>query len=263
LLLLIHGGPQGAWGEAWSYRWNPQVFAAAGFVVFMPNPRGSTGYGQSFIDGIRGDWGGQVYLDIMAGVDYVSRRPYIDSGRMAAAGASYGGYMINWMLGHTDRFRAFVSHAGVYDLESMFGATEELWFPLWEFQGTPWDNPEMYERWSPSKYVANFKTPTLVVHGEKDYRVPATQGMQLFTALQTRNVPSRFLYFPDEGHWILKPRNSLYWHQTVIDWLKNWVERGSAPAATPAPVTSLDAPPAVTAGEPAPGIQIDRGPQPQ
>jgi dipeptidyl aminopeptidase/acylaminoacyl peptidase len=263
LLLLIHGGPQGAWGEAWSYRWNPQVFAAAGFVVFMPNPRGSTGYGQSFIDAIRGDWGGQSYLDIMAGVDYVSRRPYIDAGRMAAAGSSYGGYMINWMLGHTDRFRAFVSHAGVYDLESMFGATEELWFPLWEFQGTPWDNPEMYERWSPSKYVANFKTPTLVVHGEKDYRVPATQGMQLFTALQTRNVPSRFLYFPDEGHWILKPRNSLYWHQTVIDWLKNWVERGSAPAATPAPVTSLDAPPAVTAGEPAPGIQIDRGPQPQ
>jgi dipeptidyl aminopeptidase/acylaminoacyl peptidase len=163
------------------------------------------------------------------------------------------------MLGHTDRFRAFVSHAGVYDLESMFGATEELWFPLWEFQGTPWDNSEMYERWSPSKYVTNFKTPTLVVHGEKDYRVPVTQGMQLFTALQARNVPSRFLYFPDEGHWILKPRNSLYWHQTVIDWLKNWVERGSAPAAAPAPVTSLEPPPATATGEPEPAIQIDRG----
>ena len=259
LLLLIHGGPQGAWGESWSYRWNPQVFAAAGFVVFMPNPRGSTGYGQSFIDAIRGDWGGQVYLDIMAGVDHVSRRPYIDSGRMAAAGASYGGYMINWMLGHTDRFRALVSHAGVYDLESMFGATEELWFPLWEFQGTPWDNPEMYDRWSPSKYVTNFKTPILVVHGEKDYRVPATQGLQLFTALQARNVPSRLLYFPDEGHWILKPRNSLYWHQTVIDWLKTWVDRGYAPQAAPPPVTSLDQPPATAAGEPTPGIQIDRG----
>jgi dipeptidyl aminopeptidase/acylaminoacyl peptidase len=262
LLLLIHGGPQGAWGEAWSYRWNPQVFAAAGFVVFMPNPRGSTGYGQSFIDGIRGDWGGQVYLDIMAGVDYVSRRPYIDSGRMAAAGASYGGYMINWMLGHTDRFRAFVSHAGVYDLESMFGGTEELWFPLWEFQGTPWDNPEMYDRWSPSKYVPNFKTPTLVVHGEKDYRVPATQGMQLFTSLQSRNVPSRLLYFPDEGHWILKPRNSLYWYQTVIDWLKGWVDRGYAPPAVPASVTSLDQP-VDAAAEPRPGIQIDRAQGPQ
>ncbi|MEX2303290.1 MAG: S9 family peptidase [Bryobacterales bacterium] len=262
LLLLIHGGPQGAWGESWSYRWNPQVFAAAGFVVFMPNPRGSTGYGQSFIDAIRGDWGGQAYLDIMAGVDHVSRRPYVDSGRMAAAGASYGGYMINWMLGHTDRFRAFVSHAGVYDLESMFGATEELWFPLWEFHGTPWDNPEMYERWSPSKYVANFKTPTMVVHGEKDYRVPSTQGMQLFTALQSRGIPSRFLYFPDEGHWILKPRNSLYWHQSVIDWLKSWVDRGYAPAPTPAPISNLDQPPDSVAEQPKPAIQIDRGPQP-
>ena len=184
---------------------------------------------------------------------------------MAAAGASYGGYMIDWMLGHTDRFRAFVTHDGVYDLPSMFGGTEELWFPLWEFQGTPWDNPEMYKRWSPSQYVTNFKTPTLVVHGGKDYRVPDTQGMQLFTALQSRNVPSRFLYFPDEGHWVLKPRNSLYWYQTVIDWLKTWVERGYAPPATPAPVTSLEQQPETPAAEPHPGIQIDRGetPKPQ
>jgi dipeptidyl aminopeptidase/acylaminoacyl peptidase len=262
LLLLIHGGPQGAWGESWSYRWNAQVFAGAGFVVFMPNPRGSTGYGQNFTDDIRGDWGGQVYLDIMAGVDHVARRPYVDSGRMAAAGASYGGYMINWMLGHTDRFRAFVSHAGVYDLESMFGGTEELWFPLWEFQGTPWENPEMYDRWSPSKYVPNFKTPTMVVHGEKDYRVPATQGMQLFTALQSRDIPSRFLYFPDEGHWVQKPRNSLYWYQSVIDWLRNWVERGYAPAATPAPITSLDVPAENAADQPRRAIQIDGGQQP-
>ncbi len=265
LLLLIHGGPQGAWGESWSYRWNAQVFAGAGFVVFMPNPRGSTGYGQNFIDAIRGDWGGQVYLDIMAGVDYMARRPYIDAGRMAAAGASFGGYMIDWMLGHTDRFRAFVTHDGVYDLQSMFGGTEELWFPLWEFQGTPWDNPDMYKRWSPSQYVTNFKTPTLIVHGGKDYRVPDTQGMQLFTALQTRNVPSRFLYFPDEGHWVLKPRNSLYWYQTVLDWLKTWVERGYAPPATPAPVTSLEQQPEAPAAEPQPAIQIDRGetPKPQ
>jgi dipeptidyl aminopeptidase/acylaminoacyl peptidase len=257
LLLLIHGGPQGAWGESWSYRWNPQVFAAAGFVVFMPNPRGSTGYGQSFTDAIRGDWGGQPYLDIMAGVDHVARMPYVDAGRMAAAGASYGGYMINWMLGHTDRFRALVSHAGVYDLRSMFGGTEELWFPLWEFQGTPWDNPEMYERWSPSLYVTNFKTPTLVVHGEKDYRVPATQAMQLFTALQSRGVPSRLLYFPDEGHWILKPRNSVFWYQNVIEWLKSWVERGAAPSSEPAPVTSLDQPAETSVQGPA--IQVDRG----
>jgi dipeptidyl aminopeptidase/acylaminoacyl peptidase len=180
---------------------------------------------------------------------------------MAAAGASYGGYMINWMLGHTDRFRAFVSHAGVYDLRSMFGGTEELWFPLWEFQGTPWDNPEMYERWSPSLYVNNFKTPTLVVHGEQDYRVPATQGMQLFTALQSRNVPSRLLYFPDEGHWILKPRNSVFWYQNVIDWLKSWVERGAAPGATP--VTSVDSPAETNSSAPGPAIQVDRGQGPQ
>ena len=225
LLLLVHGGPQGAWGESWSYRWNPQVFAGAGFVVFMPNPRGSTGYGQALTDAINGDWGGMVYEDIMAGVDYVLRRPYINKDQLVAAGASYGGYMINWMLGHTDRFQAFVSHAGVYDLRSMFGSTEELWFPLWEFRGAPWENQQMYEQWSPSMFVKDFRTPTLVVHGQKDYRVPVTQAMQLFTALQLRKTPSQFLYFPDEGHWILKPRNSIYWHETVIDWLKRWIDQ--------------------------------------
>ena len=234
LLLLIHGGPQGAWGEAWSYRWNPQVFASAGFVVLMPNPRGSTGYGQTVIDAVNGDWGGLAYEDIMSGVDYVVRRPYVDSEKMVAAGASYGGYMINWMLGHTTRFRAFVSHAGVYDLRSMFGATEELWFPIWEFNGTPWENPEMYERWSPSRFVTQFQTPTLVVHGEKDYRVPVTQGMQLFTALRLREVPSRFLHFPDEGHWILKPRNSVLWYETVTGWLKKWIDNPHTPSQPPA-----------------------------
>ena len=233
LLLLIHGGPQGAWGQSWSYRWNPQVFAGAGYVVFMPNPRGSTGYGQTLTDAINGDWGGLVYEDIMAGVDYVLRRPYIDSSKLTAAGASYGGYMINWMLGRTERFRAFVSHAGVYDLPSMFGATEELWFPIWEFNGTPWENPEMYERWSPSRFVDRFKTPTLVIHGEKDFRVPVTQAMQLFTALQLRKVPSRFLHFPDEGHWILKPRNSVHWYQSVIAWLDEWIARPHRPVEPP------------------------------
>ena len=233
LLLLIHGGPQGAWGEAWSYRWNPQVFASAGYIVFMPNPRGSTGYGQALTDAINGDWGGLVYEDIMAGVDYVLRRPYVDSEKLVAAGGSYGGYMVNWMLGHTTRFRAFVSHAGVYDLRSMFGATEELFFPIWEFNGTPWENPELYERWSPSRFVTKFQTPTLVIHGENDYRVPVTQSMQLFTALQLREVPSKFLHFPDEGHWILKPRNSIHWYETVIDWLNQWIERVHRPAKPP------------------------------
>jgi dipeptidyl aminopeptidase/acylaminoacyl peptidase len=222
LLVLIHGGPQGAWGESWSYRWNPQVFAGAGYVVFMPNPRGSTGYGQRFTDEIRGDWGGKAFDDILAGVDNIIARPYVDATQIYAAGASYGGYMINWMLGHTERFRAFVSHAGVYDLPSFYGATEELWFPRWEFRGSPWENRELYDQFSPSHYVDKFKTPTLVVHGEKDYRVPVTQGMQLFTALQEKNVPSEFLYFPDEGHWVLKPRNSVKWHETVLNWLQRW-----------------------------------------
>lgn len=235
LLTLIHGGPQGAWGESWSYRWNPQVFAAAGFVVFMPNPRGSTGYGQAFTDEIRGDWGGKAFSDIIAGVDQVIARPYVDATRLAAAGASYGGYMINWILGHTNRFRALVSHAGLYDLPSFFGATEELWFPLWDMHGSPWENPETYRQWSPSQHAANFRTPTLVVHGEKDYRVPVTQSMQLFSALQAQGVPSRFLHFPDEGHWINKPANSVYWHRTVIAWLTEWVEKPLPSEAGPLP----------------------------
>ena len=169
----------------------------------------------------------------MAGMDYVLRRPYVDSGKLTAAGASYGGYMINWMLGRTDRFRAFVSHAGVYDLASMFGSTEELWFPIWEFNGTPWENPEMYQRWSPSQFANRFKTPTLVIHGEKDYRVPVTQAMQLFTALQLRKVPSKFLHFPDEGHWILRPRNSVHWYQSVISWLDEWIARPHRPVEPP------------------------------
>lgn len=224
LLLLVHGGPQGAWKQSWSYRWNAQAFAAAGFVVFMPNPRGSSGYGQAFIDGINADWGGRVVEDILAGLDTVGRRPYIDGDRVVAAGGSYGGYMINWLLGHSERFQALVSHAGVYDLESFFGATEELWFPLWEFKGAPWEKPEIYEQWSPNASVAKFKTPTLVIHGAKDYRVPVEQGMALFTALQVRGVPSKFLYYPDEGHWILKPANSVLWYDTVLGWLNEWID---------------------------------------
>jgi len=226
VLFLIHGGPQGFWGYDWSYRWNHQVFAAAGYVVVMPNPRGSTGYGQKFIDEINGDWGGKPFDDIMAVTDQViGNLPYIDASRMVAAGASYGGYMIDWMLGHTNRFKALVTHDGVYDLASEFGATEELWFPLWEFGGTPWDKPEQYAKYSPSNYVKDFKTPTLVVHGEQDFRVPYTQGLQLFTALQMQKIPSKLLIFPDEGHWVLKPQNSLLWYKTVIDWLDSWVKK--------------------------------------
>jgi len=225
VLFLIHGGPQGAWGESWSYRWNPQVFAAAGFVVVMPNPRGSTGYGQKFTDDINSDWGGKVYEDLMATVDHVAAQPWADAERFAAAGGSYGGYMVNWMLGHTNRFKALVSHAGVYDLRSMAAETEELWFPLWEFRGMPWENPEVYEKWSPSYFVKEFKTPTLVLHGELDYRVPVGQGMQLFTGLQMQKVPSKMVLFPDEGHWIGKPQNTVLWYQTFLDWVGEWTKK--------------------------------------
>jgi dipeptidyl aminopeptidase/acylaminoacyl peptidase len=226
VLMLIHGGPQGAWGQSWSYRWNPQVFAAAGYLVVMPNPRGSTGYGQKFTDEINNDWGGRAYEDIMAVTDHiVTKIPYADGSRMAAAGGSYGGYMVNWLLGHTQRFKAFVSHAGVYDLRSMAGETEELWFTLWEFGGMPWEKPEEYAKFSPSHFANEFRTPTLVIHGELDFRVPYGQGLQLYTALQMKKVPSKLLIYPDEGHWILKPQNSLLWYKTFIDWIDTWTKK--------------------------------------
>jgi dipeptidyl aminopeptidase/acylaminoacyl peptidase len=225
VLMLIHGGPQGAWAESWSYRWNAQVFAAAGYVVVMPNPRGSTGYGQKFIDDVNNDWGGRAYEDIQAVTEKVAGLPYVDPERMAAAGGSYGGYMIDWILGHSNRFKALVSHAGVYDLRSEAGGTEELWFPKWEFGGMPWESAEIYNKWSPSMFAAEFKTPTLVIHGELDFRVPYTQGLQLFTALQMQKVPSKLLLYPDEGHWVLKPQNSLLWYKTFIDWIDNWTKK--------------------------------------
>ena len=225
LIVLIHGGPQGAWNDSWSYRWNPQLFAAAGYVVLSPNPRGSTGYGQRFVDEISGDWGGKVYTDILNGVAYVAAMPYVDRDRIGAAGGSYGGYMANWIEGHNNdsrvKFGALVSHAGVYNLTSMYGATEELWFPEWEFKGTPWTNPEMYAKWSPHMFVKEFKTPMLVIHGELDYRVPVGEGLQLFTALQRQGVESKLLVYPDEGHWVLKPQNSELWYNTVLEWFDN------------------------------------------
>ena len=231
LVVLIHGGPQGAWNNNWGYRWNPQVYAARGYVVLLPNPRGSTGYGQQLTNEVSGDWGGRAYTDIMNGVAKVAAMPFVDRDNVAAAGASYGGYMVNWSLGHNDhpavRFKTLVSHAGVFNLTSMYGATEELWFVEWEFKGPPWQNPLLYEKWSPHRFARNFRTPTLVIHGELDFRVPVDQGLQLFTYLQRQGVESRLVVFPDEGHWILKPANSLFWHATVLDWLDAHLKPGA------------------------------------
>ncbi len=224
LIVLIHGGPQGAWNDNWGYRWNPQIFANAGYIVFMPNPRGSTGYGQKFVNDISADWGGKAFIDIKNGVADVIKRPYIDKTKIGAAGASYGGYMVDWILGHNNdprfKFKTLVSHAGVYNLESMASTTEEIWFVNWEFKGMPWENPVNYQRWSPHRFVNNFNTPTLVTAGELDFRVPVDQSLQLFTALQLKNVESKLIVFPDEGHWILKPQNSEFWYKNVLDWFE-------------------------------------------
>ena len=229
LMVLIHGGPQGAWRDNWHSRWNAQMFAAAGYVTVLLNPRGSTGFGQRFVDQISQDWGGRVYIDIMSGVEHAARFPFVDSTRIAAAGGSYGGYMVNWINGHSERFDALVNHAGVYNLESFYGATEELWFPEWEFGGTPWKNRTYYEQWSPHRFANNFRTPTLVVHGALDFRVPDTQGLEAFTALRRQGVPARLLYFPDEGHWIGKPQNQRVWWNEVHAWLARYL----SPAAVP------------------------------
>jgi dipeptidyl aminopeptidase/acylaminoacyl peptidase len=222
LLVLVHGGPQGAWTDGWTYRWNAQVLASAGYVVLMPNPRGSIGWGQEFTDDVNHDWGGRAFEDVMKGTDFGEALPYVDKGRTAAAGASYGGYMINWIAGQTDRFKALVTHDGVFDLVSMYGSTEELWFPEWEIGGPYWVHPGGYARFNPRDHVKSFKTPTLVVHGERDYRVPIEQGLALFTALQRQGVPSRLIVFPDENHWVLKPANSVRWYSEVIGWLDRW-----------------------------------------
>jgi dipeptidyl aminopeptidase/acylaminoacyl peptidase len=232
---LIHGGPQGAWGDDWSFRWNPNLFAASGYVVVMINMRGSTGYGQQFIDEINGDWGGRPFQDLMLGLDYAERTyRFIDRDRECALGASYGGYMANWILGHSDRFKCIVSHDGMFNSESAYGTTEELWFSEWEFKGTPWSNRELYRRWSPALAAPNFKTPTLVIHGQLDYRLDVSEGFQLFTTLQRLKVPSRMLYFPDEGHWVLKPQNSQLWYKTVTEWTDWFIGTpGKHPTAGP------------------------------
>ena len=227
LLVLLHGGPQTMWSNNWGYRWNAQVFSAAGYVTLMINRRGSTGYGQKFTDEITNDWGGKAYVDVMNGVDAALKKyPFIDGARMAAAGGSYGGYMADWIATHTGRFKAIVSHAGVYDKVSMY-ATEELWFEEHDMQGTPWTNPESYKKWAPATYadeLGKFKTPTLVICGERDYRVPYTQSLEFFSALQRQGVPSKLVVFPDEGHWVLKPQNAQFWYKTFLDWLALYVK---------------------------------------
>ncbi len=236
LKFLIHGGPQGAWGDAWSYRWNAELMAASGYVVVMINPRGSTGYGQSFIDGVNGDWGGKPYIDLMRGLDYAEAHyTFIDKSRECALGASYGGYMANWILTHTNRFACIVTHDGMFNPQSAYGTTEELWFNEWEFRkpgsqepGQPWKyasgsvDADPFRKWSPMLSIQNAKTPTLVIHSQRDYRLDVSEGFQLFTALQRLNVPSKMLYFPDEGHWVLKPQNSKLWYETVGDWCDQW-----------------------------------------
>ena len=223
-IMMIHGGPQSAFIDHWYTNWNMQTFAAAGYVIFIPNFHGSDGFGQEFVNAISEDWGGRCYEDILKGFDHLASLPYVDGDRIGAAGASYGGYMVNWIAGHTDRFRALVSMAGAFNLISKYGVTEELWFPEWDFGGTPYDNLEGYERWSPHRFAANFKTPTLVVHGELDFRVPVGEGLQMFTALQRQGVPSKLLYFPDEGHWVLKPQNNRFYYEQFIDWMDGYLK---------------------------------------
>lgn len=224
---LVHGGPQGAWLDSWGGRWNYHLFASRGHVVAMVNFHGSTGYGQRFTNSISKHWGDYPFEDLMKGLDVVAGLPYVDSTRMGAAGASYGGYMIFWMAGHTDRFKTLVAHDGVFNGASMVGSTEELWFTNHEFGEGGMTNPEtreMLERWSPANHTDKWKTPMLVVHGQQDMRVDVSEGLQAFTALKVKNIPAKFLYFPDEGHWVQKPRNRRVWWDTVLDWMDQYLK---------------------------------------
>jgi dipeptidyl aminopeptidase/acylaminoacyl peptidase len=240
VLMILHGGPETQHGDTWSYRWNPQMFASPGYVVLMINRRGSTGFGQKFTDDIAGDWGGKPFEDLMNGLEFVlGKYPFADRQRVAAAGGSYGGYMIDWMESQArGRFKALISHAGVYDLTSMYGATDELWFPEHEFSGPPWMSVA-YEKQSPHSYAAEFgkfKTPTLVIAGEQDYRVPYTQSLEFYAALQRQGVPSKLMVFPDEGHWVLKPQNSAFWYKEVFAWLDKYLGAGSGGTRTGTPM---------------------------
>jgi dipeptidyl aminopeptidase/acylaminoacyl peptidase len=223
---MIHGGPQGSFGNDFHYRWNPQAYAGAGYAVVMVDFHGSTGYGQAFCDAIRGDWGGKPLEDLKKGLAAaLAKYPWMDGMRVGALGASYGGYMINWIAGNwSDRFKCLIAHDGNIDERAAYFETEELWFPEWDHMGTPWENPQNYEKHNPANFIRNWKTPMLVIHGGQDFRVVETQGIGSFNVLQRRGIPSKFLYFPDENHWVLKPANSILWHDTVIGWLDKWLK---------------------------------------
>jgi dipeptidyl aminopeptidase/acylaminoacyl peptidase len=227
---IVHGGPQVALNDGWSFRWNPQLWAAQGYVVALPNFHGSPGFGQKYVDAISGDWGGKCFVDCMKGVDWLEKQPWIDKDRIGSAGASFGGYMMNWFAVNTGRFKCLITHCSVWNFESMYGTTDELWFDEWEHGGPPWGkNRHSYEKHSPHRLAGNlakFKTPMLVIHNDLDFRCPIGQGHELFTTLQRQGVPSRMINFPDEGHWVLKPANSRYWHQEVFAWLKKHVPPG-------------------------------------
>ena len=235
-ILYVHGGPQGSFNDSWSSRWNPRVVASQGYAVISVDFHGSTGYGQAFTDAINQDWGGKPLEDLQKGLAAaLALDSQIDGSRSCAMGASYGGYMMNWIAGKwADRFNCLVQHNGLFEMRSFYYATEELWFPRWDFGGSYTANPDSYEKWNPVNHVANWKTPMLVITGEKDFRVPYTQGLQSFTALQEQGVPAQLLVFPDENHWVLKPANSLQWHNTVFDWLGRWLKPASIqPSADP------------------------------
>jgi len=224
---LIHGGPQSSFGNHFHYRWNPQAYAGRGYAAIMVDFHGSTGYGQAFSDSISRDWGGKPLVDLQKGLSAaLERYPWMDGERVGALGASYGGYMINWIAGNwPDRFRCLVNHDGNLDERFAYYDTEELWFPEWDHGGTPWDNPEGYAKHNPVEFVKNWKTPMLVIHGAMDYRVVETQGFGTFNALQRKGIPSKLLYFPNENHWVLKPHNSILWHDTVLEWLDQWTKK--------------------------------------
>ena len=224
---LIHGGPQGSWSNDFHYRWNPQMYAGAGYAAVMVDFHGSTGYGQAFTDAIRGDWGGKPLEDLQKGLAAaLEQYPWMDGSRVCALGASYGGYMINWIAGNwPDRFDCLVQHDGLFDMRSFYYSTEELWFPRWDFGGSYAEKREVYERWNPVNHVDKWETPMLVITGEKDFRVPYTQGLQSFTVLQERKIPSQLLVFPNENHWVLGAKNSLQWHDTVFAWLDRWLKQ--------------------------------------
>lgn len=222
---LIHGGPEQSWNNVWGYGWNPQLWAAQGYAVLQVNPRGSTGYGQNFTDAVRGDWGGKPFQDIINGLKYISRYEWVDTTRAAACGGSYGGYMVNWIAGQTQAYKALVNHDGLFDTTDLYYSTDELWFPEWQFHGTPWQSREIFEKWNPRNHVHKWKTPMLVIQGDKDFRVVNTQALGAFTALQRLGIKSRLLFFPNENHWVLDPSNSLQWYGEIFNWIKAHIDK--------------------------------------